>query len=398
MNPRASGMRDPKPMPSPRPGTAGTSAGSSGGASSSGTKPAPNPQPSPAPASQGTAQTGMHPHEGQLSGYLLARAAMGRKIDDAAEFRKLPDGHTLKSENVLKDLRNANDSLEETRRLLPKGRGNVKSDIIATRGEVSRSYAASAHMSNSYMEKKGVDVRKNPKFGMRTETAISILTGQATCGGSALVAAHVHAPKLEKGQTSVAVANVGIDHMWTESKRQNTDRGNDQIIDRWAVGPAILREDSKFGLSPKLQDAYSLNVENRDKSLGSVNQIHKEINADRGLIDQFKKNMSRLEMMDYRFGGKVWNDENVMGDDFRNHAGKILHSDSPQVANSDNVLETDKKAPTLPLIQVLAAGVARSLGEGVRGAAKKAPGILDTAKQMFPKPSTSTGQGEPPKP
>jgi hypothetical protein len=45
--------------------------------------------------------------------------------------------------------------------------------------------------------------------------------------------------------------------------------------------------------------------------------------------------------------------------------------------------------------EVLAAGVARSLGESVRGAADKAPGILDTAKKMFPKPSGNAGSSVP---
>jgi hypothetical protein len=335
-------------------------------------------------------RSGIRPHEGQLSGYLLARAAMGRKIDNAAEISKQPDGHALKSENVLRDLRAANDTVEETRRLLPNGRGNVRGDILKTNGGASRRYAAGAIMKQSYLEKNGIREKEKPDVAMQVETAVSLFTGQASCGGSALLAAHVHAPKLKSGQKVVASADFAVDHMWAESRRPNADRSNDQIIDRWTSGPAVLREDSSYGLNPKAKEGYPLNGANRNKAINNVNRILQEIKKDHGLIAEFQANMEELRKMDYRFMGKVWDEESVMGESFRRKAGGILHPDSSQLARSARILETDKQVPVRPYSQeVLAAGVARSLGEGVRSAAEKAPGILDAAKHMFPKPSGS---------
>jgi hypothetical protein len=313
---------------------------------------------------------------------------MRRKIDDAVEISKLPDGRTLRSENVLKDLRAANDTVEETRRLLPNGRGNVKGDIIATQGEASRRYAAGAAMTGSYLEKKGIRAGNDPRFAMQVETAVSLFTGQATCGGSALLAAHVHAPKLKKGQAAVAVANVEVDHMWTEAKRANADRMNDAILDRWASGPAILREDSRYGLGSNVQEAYPLYGANRDKALSNVHWILQDIRKDQGLKAEFQANMAELERMDYRFRGKVWDEESVLDEGFRRKACSILHPDPARTVPIERALAKEQKPPALSSSQeVLAAGVARSLGEGVRGAAEKAPGILEAAKRMFPEPS-----------
>lgn len=356
--------------------------------SPSGAEPAPNPSPASASAPRGRAPSGMRPHEDRLSGYLLARAAMGRKIDDAAEISKPPNGRTLKSENVLKDLRAANDTVEETRRLLPNGRGNVKGDIIATRGEASRRYAAGAIMTQKYLEKMGIREGSDPRFAMQVETAVSLFTGQASCGGSALVAAHVHAPKLGKGRMAAAVANVEADHMWTEARRSDSHRDNDQIIDRWTSGPAILKEDSSYGLDPKVREAYPLYGANRDKALGNVNRILSDLKKDHALQAEFRANMEELDRMDYRFGGKIWDEESVLGEGFRRKAGDILHPDPSPAAGPDKVSEKNRKGASLPYRhEALAAGVARSLGEGVRGAVEKAPGILETAKRMFPKPS-----------
>lgn len=332
----------------------------------------------------------MRPHEDQLSGYLLARAAMGRKIDDFPQILKLPNGDTSKSEFVLKDLRAANDTVEETRQLLPNGRGNVKEDILATGGEASRRYAAGAFMMDDFLMQKGLHLGSDLRFSMQVETAVSLFTGQATCGSSALLAAHVHAPKLKQGQIAAAVADFEIDHMWTETRRSDADRMQDPILDRWALGPAVLREDSKFGLNPNLTDAYVLYGSNRDNAIRNVQRNLNDIRKDHGLQAKFQDAMTELEQMDYKFNGKIWDEENVMSGTFHGKAGKILHSDSSQAAHWDKILGTNKTAPTRPFNQeILAAGVARSLGEGVRGAAEKAPEILQVAKQMFPKSSGS---------
>jgi hypothetical protein len=311
----------------------------------------------------------MRPHERQLSGYLLARAALGRKIDDTPEITKLPDGRIVKSEKVLHDLRAAHDSVQETRRLLPNGRGNVKEDILATGGEASRMHLAGAVMREHYLQQKFGDSPEE-RFSMQTETAVSLITGQASCLGSALVAAHVHASRLGQGQAVAVVANDHVDHVWSEARRPGSDRSNDVILDRWTSGPAILKQDSRFGQDPRVEDIYSLAPEDRDHARDTVASITDEIKNDPELMEEFKANLEVLGRMDYRFAGKTWNEENVMGKRFRKHAAARLHAPRPAYG-----------------LELLAAGAARSLGEGVRSAVDKAPGIVETAKAMFPERS-----------
>ncbi|HLP42112.1 MAG TPA: hypothetical protein VK465_11435, partial [Fibrobacteria bacterium] len=297
----------------------------------------------------------MRPHEGRLSGYLLARAAMGQKIDDSPQIRKLPNGRALQSEYVLKDLRAANDTVEETRRLLPNGRGNVKEDILATGGEASRRYAAGSYITNEFLKQKGLKADSDPRYSMQVQTAVSLFTGEATCGGSALLAAHMHAPKLKQGQVVAAIADVQVDHMWTETRRADGDRTQDPILDRWASGPAVLREDSKFGQNPNPTEAYALYGSNRDNAIRKVQMNLNDIRKDHGLQANFQAAMTELEQMDYKFMGKIWDEESVMSGTFHGKAGETLHPDSSLLANSEKFLGTDKPVPTLPFTQEILA-------------------------------------------
>jgi hypothetical protein len=329
----------------------------------------------------------MRPHEGMLSGYLLARAAMGRKIDDDPEVVKLPGGGTRKSEHVLKDLRAANATVEEARRLLPNGRGNVAEDILSTRGEASRLYEAGLRLEEKYRIRHGLHQHENRLFDIAAKTAASLLTGQASCNGSAVLAAHLHAHKLEKDQGAIVFHNPAADHMWTETRRLGMNRMNDPILDRWTSGPAVLRQDSKYGRSPAGYDYFTLDAENREGALRAAENSLREMKGDRRLVESFKIDMLKLKITDYRFNGEVHREESVMSDDFRRKAGKALHPRSSKVPKSDTILGRDGKAPVRPFAQeILAVGVARSLGEEVRGAVEKAPAILDAAKRMFPKP------------
>ncbi|HLP39891.1 MAG TPA: hypothetical protein VK465_00160 [Fibrobacteria bacterium] len=336
---------------------------------------------SSAPASR----AGVRPHERRLCGYLMARAALRCKIDDVAEIRRTPDGKTLKSENVLQDLRAANDTVEESRRLLPHGRGNVKSDILATRGEVSRICQAKWNLEENYLEKKGPLEIPEHRFETWAETAAALICGEATCGGSALVAVHVHAPKLKEGQTVRVVQSLDVDHTWADSIRKGAEPGNHPILDRWASGPAVLREDSSFGRFSDFKVGYDVDAKDGKKCTEGVERILKEMKGDRGLMARYKADLKQLKREGFRFPGKVWDEVNVLRATFRVQAAEILRPEPSLPPYAKKILRTDKDVPALPFGQeVLAVGVARSLGEGLRGAVTKAPGIVDAAKRMFP--------------
>jgi hypothetical protein len=328
----------------------------------------------------------MGPDDHPLSGYLLARAALGRTIDDTPEIRKEPDGAILRSEKVLQDLRAANASLEITRRLLPHGRGNVKEDILATGGEASRRYTAGSRLRESYTRKEfGGSVTGILKYQM--VAAVGLFTGQAACGPSAALAAHIHAPRLERDQTLVAIGNSKIGHAWAEAWR-GTDPDNDVILDRWTSGPAILKQDSRYGLEPEVEKLFALDYRNRSRAVLNMVSMSEEIRNDPGLKAEFEASMKHLEQTNHKILAKVWDEESVMGESFRKRAGARLHAESAPLAQAERGSSQPGQAPRPPFtLELLAAGVARSLGEGVKGAVTKAPGIVATAKDMFPKPS-----------
>lgn len=332
-------------------------------------------------------EPGIREHEGMLSAYLLARAAMGNKVDPFRVVARAPNGRMETPENLAKDLRLANDTLEESRVLLHQGRGNVWSDILETNGEALRRMEAGRNLADNYLASKGLHRGEDPAKDIWVDTAVSCFTGQATCHGSSLVTAHVHAPKLGPDQSAIVFRDISRDHQWTEVVRPGQGFGNDQIVDRWTEGPAVLREDSKYGREPQGQDVYTLNAGNRDRALNQIGEIAGEMRRDRSLHARFGTDMTRLEGGNRIFQVEIQEAESVLRDRFLEKAGRTLHPRSSKVPMSDRVLETDRKAPVRPYAQeILAAGVARSLGEGVRGAAEKAPVIVDAAKQVFPRP------------
>jgi hypothetical protein len=325
-----------------------------------------------------------------LSAYLLARAAMGKKDDAFRTVTHLPAGGRGRAketpENLVRDLRAANDTLEEARALLPHGRGNVRSDILATNGEALRRMEAGRNLAENVLKSKGLHRGEERAVDIWVDTAVAGLTGQATCGGSALFTAHLHAPKLEKDQSAIVFHNPTQDHMWTEVVRPGQGFRNDQIIDRWTEGPAVFREDSKYGRDPKGYDYYTLNPGNRDQALYHVGKIADEMKADRTLPRKFASDMRQLQENGRIFRIDVLDPETVLHDRFLEKAGRIMHPRSSKAPGSDKALGTDRKAPVRPYArEILAAGVARSLGEGVKGAADKAPAIVDAARQVFPR-------------
>jgi hypothetical protein len=172
--------------------------------------------------------------------------------------------------------------------------------------------------------------------------------------------------------------------LWTEVSRPGQGFRNDPIIDRWTEGPAVFREDSRYGKDPKGYDYYTLNAGNRNRALENLGTVANEMKADRNLHEEFRSDMQRLQRGDRTYRVEIREREPVLGDRFLEKAGKIMHPRSSKVPGSDKALESDRKAPVRPYAQeILAAGVARSLGEGVRGAAEKAPAIVDAARQVF---------------
>lgn len=159
-----------------------------------------------------------------LAGYLL-----GRTVD----ARPIP-------ENDVQRLRSAHESVVQTRQHLRWGRGNVRQDNAATGNEsLARTYMAQGLAI-------GVAQTERLKFKNAPELAGAAMFAEAgTCREHAVVAMHLHASKLEGSTDSVHLASRrGVNHAWSELRTQHKREGV-IVMDPWAEGPAVFREDGR---------------------------------------------------------------------------------------------------------------------------------------------------------
>jgi hypothetical protein len=157
-----------------------------------------------------------------LAGYLLARALDGRKVDGVD----------------LERLRRADESVRETRALLPHGRGNVRQDIDASRN------------GSSFR----VDAARTSALGTPSLAARAIWAGAGKCGEHAELVTVAHAARLhtESNEAVLLLANVLIDHGWAESviprplRLSSLWKPDERaiVLDAWKDGPAVFAPDS----------------------------------------------------------------------------------------------------------------------------------------------------------
>ncbi|HET9645993.1 MAG TPA: hypothetical protein VFP68_22165 [Burkholderiaceae bacterium] len=165
------------------------------------------------------------PEEMPLAGYLLARALQDRKVD-GEDFERL---------------RRANDSVREVRALLPFGRGNMREDIRASRGE------------SSTRTKGGRDLRRDPVHA--PEDVAAIWAGAGNCGEHARLCTRAHAARLDSqsGESVIHYHNAQVDHSWVEALVPRSfnptiyrwkPEPRDIVLDAWKDGPAVFGPDS----------------------------------------------------------------------------------------------------------------------------------------------------------
>ncbi|MGF6666185.1 hypothetical protein QF000_007918 [Paraburkholderia atlantica] len=191
--------------------------------------PAPAKEPEPRMTPEGLAGTvprrsrdRLLPEELPHAGYLLARAAVGRKITGDERKR----------------LRRADMSVRETRALMPAGRGNVREDIRDSLAEATRRSMG------------GRSLAEDPEV---ESDALSrpIWAGAGHCGEHGNLAAAAHAARLRPGEQSQAISGVGIDHAWAETTPADPEGKADEkertiVMDAWADGPAVFASDSRY--------------------------------------------------------------------------------------------------------------------------------------------------------
>lgn len=327
-----------------------------------------------------------------FAGYLMARAALHRKIDDTPEFRKRANGSIGNQSGPLNRLKAANDTVDETRSLLPYGRGNVEEDNIRTHYESSRRDEAALRI-----------LRENSPRGddpQQMMAAMFRFAKAARCGGSAPIATHLHGNKLKGNYRVNTVELDQVDHTHTEVTRGNVRRQNDPIIDAWLDGPAVLREDARYGKSEG-KAIHQLDKTTGPEAARNVERISARLEADphqKNLLNyyigtgEFGYHSNRYRRLAVEFDSQP-----VYHRNFLKEAGEVLHGQGGHPS-----MNGKPKPPTLAQ-EIQAVGVALSLNGGlasvspdgahaagssqsgkIRSALAEAPRIIESAKKQFP--------------
>ncbi|MCS4511489.1 hypothetical protein [Xylophilus ampelinus] len=212
----------------------------------------------------------MSSQELPLAGYLLARASVGRRVDDSDTISALRRGQQAVVAGI------------ET---LYYGRGNVASDISASEGrsyvgvQTLRDAEAFLKRSASYRPASTTgrvsQLTRNmtqlsgcwpPNFARSlkyhfpdekaseaaldfiTKTVAASMSAAGNCGEHARVVANARLG-LSESPESLRIARMnGVDHAWAEALSSRTElRDDDIMMDAWMRTPAHLREDSHCG-------------------------------------------------------------------------------------------------------------------------------------------------------
>lgn len=343
--------------------------------------------------------SGMKPGEAPLAGYLLARAAMHRKIEGP----------------VLRNLRAGHASVQEVGALLPLGRSNVREDLANAKDGQPHLRALASYPLQEALEARhfppGTDISEIDSYRMAAAASQHAQTG--TCLSYAANTTALHAAKLaglKDERAIVAQSNHPIvDHVWSEMipRGKGPDgkpilHGEDVIMDGWCKDNlAILREDSEYarldrdGKGDHLSHDHVLDHKSGPEALKSVEAFTAEIKGSPDLRKTFRSEYKR-----YVSAGTepdedcLWDAQSVFHADFRREAGAALREDvgKPAPGKEASIPDADpgaKRAKRASLGEIRAVGVARSLGSNIRGAKADAPGIIASARDLFPNPKSN---------
>lgn len=301
---------------------------------------------------------GVHRGERDFSSYLLACVFLDRKIEGA----------------LLKKLRAANESVNETRSSLSLGRANVDVDIQKNGEEIKGRLRLIRHTHPS---------------GRAFSTARSKFIKTGVCGEYANVVAYNYLKKFIAEGELVAYCSAGekVDHGWVEIKISSGERIR---MDGWGNGPAIFADHGKFvfdhewGKGEFCYDNISGKtfVEKVDKHL---NHLALKENKD-ALLERFEKQ--------FRFflaGITVWSEESVISDQLQqdiqtklDKRDKLLREELISKSNvTKETLQARDSHQTTLNDEIRAVGVARSLGANIGGAVADIEKIICAYKTRF---------------
>ncbi|HLP41723.1 MAG TPA: hypothetical protein VK465_09475, partial [Fibrobacteria bacterium] len=309
----------------------------------------------------------------------------------------------------LKNLRAGHASVQEVNDLLPLGRANVNQDIAKAKdANIPVRKVASYKLLKSLLSGKNSRGEVSETDIFRAGAASFLYAKTGSCGSYAAITTPLHAAKLADMQEERAIvsqaAHGTIDHAWSEMmpKGMGEDgkpilHGKDVIMDGWCKeNLAVLREDSEYARLDKDGNANQIKHQDHlDHTTGpaawkSVENYKARIEGSSGKQGLFQRVFDRLVARGFETPKKnLWDAETVFHADFLDQAGKALHPKTPsrgEGAGAQGAKPDAEHARHGLLAEIQAVGVARSLGANIRGAKAEAPGIIASAKDMFPDP------------
>lgn len=290
---------------------------------------------------------GVAPEEEKLASYLAARTADRRPVEGPR----------------LKDLRYANQTVNATRERLDAGRGNVSDDISRSANNSTHRTGAARDLAEELSSDDCM-----PEESAQIGAAAAMLLRAGNCYEHAVVTTLMHGSPLVSPQTVHLVNAKKRDHVWSELRVDgNGASPGDIVMDAWAEGPAVLREDSEFASNPNaIQSKLGLDAHAAQRAASETKNRFDLIASNDEVRDFVEQALAGYQASDVSLSKKyVWPPTPATSAEFRERSQGRL--DALRRANDTGVLE-----------QVILAGAARQLGSNVAQATKMADEWLAT--------------------
>lgn len=306
--------------------------------------------------------------------YLTARIIDGRPVEGADLDR----------------LRRGENALLETRALLDVGRGNVDKDIEATKHASTRRTKAARQLASGI-------VSEPPTLYVK-EAASALLARAGHCGEFAGVAAYAVGDKVQPDEEAhiVSAEHMNIDHAFVEL-RTREGRDHDVVIDGWSAGPAVFATDGHFSKGePAPPSELALDPAAAQRFATQVRGTLDTLRETKS--DEFEAKFTALERRRFRLPpAQQWGEQTVVSTEFAERVyGKtatMTKARLPPPPGRSGVLgrlldvlrpkpdeRIDHLQPLRP--EIVATGVVRDMGQGVKTATARAEDISDRARRL----------------
>ncbi|WP_152032983.1 hypothetical protein [Gallaecimonas mangrovi] len=302
---------------------------------------------------------GMGANEGRLAEYLYDRRMLNRTIEGPELAR----------------LRGANETVETTRARLNMGRGNVRTDIFrpgafhesSRRTEIARDLTDAMVNYETGITKAPMS---NSRYGQLSASAAE-RTRAGNCGEHAHLATHLHAARLGSQEQVHMASSTSVDHAWSELRGPNAHT-SDVIMDAWSSGSAILREDASFAHNPaQVQTHYAYNQASGLLAHQDQQQLTQHLATATDARNFVNNRHNQLTASNFHYSNGTYSPTPALSESFTRRAN-----------NAHNSLVNQPSSPQQPaghsfhLAGIVATGVARSLGDNVSQATRRANTVV----------------------